>query len=75
MEWVVAAPYVELDPEGILIPMRVELSRWHIVDAELAVTWCGLFVSQGSERRPFSDTPEDRRCEICVRRFGENLVR
>ncbi len=69
-----AAPYVEIDPEGILIRMRVERSRWHIIDAERALTWCSLFLSQGSERRPLSETPEDRRCETCIERFGEDVV-
>ena len=70
-----AIPYVEIDPEGILIRMRVERSYWHIVDAERELTWCGQFLSQGSERRPFSETPEVRRCQICIGRFSENVVR
>jgi hypothetical protein len=55
--------------------MRVEASLWHIIDAERSLTWCGLFLSQGSERRLWSETPEDRRCETCVGRFGEDVVR
>ena len=69
------APYVEIDPEGILIPIRAEVSRWHIIDAERGITWCGLFLSQGSERRPFNETPESSRCETCINRFGEGVVR
>ena len=69
------APYVDIDPEAILIPMRVETSMWHIIDVERVLTWCGLFLSQGSERCLWSETPEDRRCVTCVGRFGEDVVR
>jgi hypothetical protein len=69
------APYIDIDPEAILVRMRVETSRWHIIDAERELTWCGLFLSQGSGRRPLSETPENRRCDICVARFGEVVVR
>jgi hypothetical protein len=76
------APYIEIDPEGILIPpSATELgsgttraSLWHIVDDKTGLTWCGLFLSPGTERRPFSETPEQRRCETCIKRFGENVV-
>ena len=64
------APYVlEIDPEATLIRMRADISRWHIIDVDRELTWCGLFLSLGSERRPLSETPEDRRCEICEHRF------
>jgi hypothetical protein len=81
------APYVDIDPEAILVPQRLEssalgdnapqedVSRWHIIDAERAQTWCGLFMSRAWERRPFSKTPEDGRCETCVSRFGQDVVR
>jgi hypothetical protein len=68
-------PYVEIDPEAILIRMRVDASLSHIVDEERALSWCGLFLSQGSDRRPLSETPEARRCETCIERFGEDVVR
>jgi hypothetical protein len=71
----VTAPYVEIDPAAILIRMRVDASLWHIINVEQALTWCGLFLSQGSERRPLSETPEGRRCETCTNRFGEDIVR
>jgi hypothetical protein len=71
----VIAPYPEIDPEAILIRMRVDVSLWHVIDAERDLTWCGLFLSQGSDRRPLSETPEDRRCETCVNRFEEGVVR
>ena len=69
------APYVDVEPKAILVRMRVEISRWHIIDEERALTWCGLFLSQGSERRALSETPKDHRCETCLRRFGETAVR
>ena len=69
------AQYVEIDPEAILIRMRVDRSLWHVIDVERELTWCGLFMSQGSERRPMSETPEDRRCGICVGRFGGSILR
>jgi hypothetical protein len=47
-----AASFVEIDPSAILIPMRVHTSFWHIIDVDRSVTWCGLFLSQGSEQRP-----------------------
>jgi hypothetical protein len=71
----VTAPYVDIDPEAVLIRTRVDASLWHIINAEQSLTWCGLFLSQGSERRLWSETPEDRRCETCIGRFGEDVVR
>ncbi len=81
-----AATFIETEPEGILIPPALKVSNpedlfqsnvalWHIVDDERALTWCGLFLSQGSGGRPFSETPEDRRCETCIVKFGEGVVR
>lgn len=79
-------PYVDVDPDAILIPqrfdasalgdgvLREDLSRWHIVDPEREITWCGLFLSQGSERRPLSETPEDQRCATCLSRVAEASV-
>lgn len=58
-----------------MIRMRVDASLWHVIDPERELTWCGLFLSQGSERRPLSETPENRRCETCVSRFEEDVVR
>ena len=69
------APFVDIDPEAILVRIRVETSRWHIVDSKRLRTWCGLLLSEGSMRRPLSETPEDRRCETCISRFGEDVVR
>ena len=61
----VTAPHVlEIDPQAILVRMRVDISWWHIIDADRELTWCGLFLSQGGQRRPLSETPADRRCEI-----------
>ena len=46
---------LEIDPETILIRMRVDISRWHIIDVDRELTWCGQFLSQGGERRPRRD--------------------
>jgi hypothetical protein len=70
-----AVPYVETDPEAILVAMRVETSWWHLVDSRRLRTWCGLLLSEGSTRRLLSETPEDRRCRTCITRFGEVVVR
>jgi hypothetical protein len=71
--------FIEIDPEAILIPqclgMEIDVSVWHICDAGRMVTWCGLLLSRGSERRPLSETPEERRCVTCVSRFGEGVIR
>ena len=50
------AQHVEIDLEAILIRMRVDRSLWHIIDVEQESTRCGLFLSQGSERRPLSES-------------------
>jgi hypothetical protein len=83
----VTAPYIDIDPEAILIPQRLEssalgddapeedVSRWHIIESKRKLTLCGLFVSQGSERCLLSKTPDGRRCETCIDRFGEEVVR
>jgi hypothetical protein len=83
----VTAPYVEIDPEAILVPQHLDgsvlgdnapkedVSRWHIIDPEQESTWCGMSLSRSSERRSLSETPEDRRCQTCIERFGENVVR
>jgi len=78
----VTIPYTDIDPQAILVPqhlgMELDVSMWHVIDVERALTWCDLFLTQGSERRPWSETPENRRCVTCVTcvgRFGENVVR
>jgi hypothetical protein len=60
----------DIDPEAILIRMRVEASRWHIIDEEREITFCGLFLSQGFGRRPFSETDVELRCDWCISRFS-----
>jgi hypothetical protein len=71
-------PYLEIDPEAILIPQRlgmeIDVSLWHICDAGRMVTWCGLLLSRGSERHPLSETPEDRRCGTCISWFSEKVM-
>lgn len=72
-------PYVEIDPRAILIPqhlaMELDVSMWHVIDVGQALTCCELSLTQGSERRQWSETPEDRRCQTCIGRFGEDVVR
>jgi hypothetical protein len=55
--------------------MAIDGSLWHIIDAERGLTWCGRFLSRAWERRPYSETPDDRRCETCVSRFESEVVR
>jgi hypothetical protein len=31
---------------------------------------CGLLLARGTQQRLLSETPEDRRCETCISRFG-----
>jgi hypothetical protein len=77
----------EGEPQGILIPppldgsglafeeLLQEVPMWHIIDEERALAWCGLFLTQGSDRRLFSETPDDRCCQVCIERFGEEMAR
>jgi hypothetical protein len=78
------APYINLHPEGVLFLNQREVGlfggqaidgSWHIIDAERGLTWCGLFLSRAWERRPFSETPDDRQCQTCVSRFESEVVR
>jgi len=55
--------------------MELDVSMWHMIDVERALTWCELFLTQGSERRLRSETPEDRRCQTRMGWFGEDVVR
>ena len=72
---------VEMEPEGILLHLLsnddktdsdpgTDSSLWHVADAERARTWCGIDVDYGSPRRRWSETPEDRRCQICLDRIS-----
>ena len=76
-------PHVGMDPQAILLRPPLEKTAivteglqamWHIIDAKRALTWCGLFLSGGSDRRLWSETPEERRCEACVGRFGSDVA-
>jgi hypothetical protein len=43
---------------------------WHLIHAERPLTWCGLQFSYAfSQRRRWSETPEDQRCQSCVGRL------
>jgi hypothetical protein len=71
---------VEMEPEGILLHLlsndthvdrepASDSSLWHVADAERAVTWCGLDAGYGNPRRRWSETPADRRCQMCMDRL------
>ena len=68
---------VEMEPEGILLHLLdndpssdsepgTDSSLWHVADAERARTWCGIDVGFDNPRRRWSETPEERRCQICL---------
>jgi hypothetical protein len=43
---------------------------WHLIHAERPLTWCGLEFSYAfSQRRLWSETPEDQRCQSCIGRL------
>ena len=43
---------------------------WHLIHAERPLTWCGLEFSYAySQRRLWSETPEEHRCESCSGRL------
>jgi hypothetical protein len=81
-----STPHVEMDLQGLFIRQRLDsdalgdqaleldASLWHMIDVERALTRCGLSLTLGQERRIWSETPEDRRCETCVGRFAKDVV-
>ena len=43
---------------------------WHLIHAERPLTWCGLEFSYAfAQRRRWSETPEDQRCQSCIERL------
>jgi hypothetical protein len=44
---------------------RVRVASWHLIDAERALTSCGLDLSYRDPRRPWSEIPDDQRCQSC----------
>jgi hypothetical protein len=74
---------VEIGPEAVFIHPNVErdapsdtptrrlhdTASWHLIDAMRALTWCGIDIGYGNRRRLWSETPEDQRCAICIRRL------
>ena len=52
-----AASYVEIDPEAILVRRPVETSRRHIVDTKRLRTWCGLLLSETACAAPSMRRP------------------
>jgi len=63
---------VEMEPEGVLLHLLGEgqgSALWHLADVEQALTWCGLDIGYGNPRRRWAETPEERRCGVCVDRL------
>jgi hypothetical protein len=48
---------------------RARAYGWHLLHAERPLTWCGLHISYTEPRRPWSEIPEDQRCQNCVGRL------
>ncbi len=73
----------EVGPEAVLLPETTDSalftatptrsrhteSRWHLLHAERAFTWCGVDIGYGHPRRRWSDTDEERRCQLCIGRL------
>ena len=57
----------EIGPEAV---MPVGRTGWHLAQSERPFTLCGLLIEYGSRRLLWSDTPDDGRCALCVRRLG-----
>ncbi len=63
---------VEIEPEGILLHLLGDdvtgpsSALWHLADALRALTLCGIDVGYGNPRKPWAETPEDRRCRMCL---------
>jgi hypothetical protein len=67
---------VEMEPEGVFLHLlgeNQESSLWHLSDAERALTLCGLDVGYGNPRMSWASTPTNRRCGVCLDRFGGAL--
>ena len=48
----------------------ISSARWHLIQTERPLTYCGLEFSYAfSERRLWSETPQDQRCQSCVGRL------
>jgi hypothetical protein len=62
----------EKSPEGVLLQLLggevtgADSALWHIANVQRALTECGLNVGYGKERKPWSETPENRRCQMCI---------
>ena len=49
---------------------QVPSYSWHLIHPERPLTWCGLEFSYAYSRRlPWSETPEDQRCQSCFGRL------
>jgi hypothetical protein len=63
---------VEMDLEGVLLHLLgddetgPDSALWHLADVRRAVTMCGIDVGYGNPRKPWEETPENRRCQMCA---------
>lgn len=66
-----------MEPEGILLHLLGDdetgpvSALWHLADVQRALTLCGIDVGYGNPRKPWAETPEDRRCQMCEGQLAE----
>lgn len=70
----------EVGPEAVFLsgiaPPEKPLDEpdlWHLIDAVRVLTWCGMDIGYGASRKLWSETPQDRRCQMCLRRLVRAL--
>lgn len=70
-----------MEPEGVLLHLLgnddtgPDSALWHLADVHHALTWCGLDVGYGNPRKPWADTPENRRCRMCLGQLSRERPR
>ena len=68
---------VEIEPQGVLLRLLgddasgPDSALWHLADVRRALTLCGLDVGYGNPRKLWTETPENRRCQMCVGRLAD----
>ncbi|MGO9856287.1 MAG: hypothetical protein ACLPYY_14735 [Acidimicrobiales bacterium] len=68
---------VEMEPEGVLLHLLgdnetgSDSALWHLADVQRALTSCGIDVGYGNPRKPWAETPADRRCQMCEGQLAE----
>jgi hypothetical protein len=66
----------DVEPEGVLLHLLggdvtgTNTGLWHLADVQRALTLCGLDVGYGKDRRPWEETAEDSRCQMCLAQLG-----